>query len=194
MKFFVIILLSSFHSWNSVYPDDALDILEPSHRLYYRYSKHQSQLPKSVVPSTSFLAQGILVAKALKTFPLASLPTGLHTMMVHTQCVCEDDLCLQPLSKYEHSHYYKFVQGYLCSEFEYLLNRKVRIFAEIRMYVKINGFFHVIFLLEKATADKEKNCYTSNCTWNVGRMEYLELISLSLFFIDYSIILTIKIL
>ncbi len=117
MKFFVIILLSSFHGWCLAYPDDAQDILEPSHRLYFQYSTHQSQLPRSVSPNTSYLALGIPAAKASRIFPSTFLLIDLLLEMEHTQYACEYDLCLQHLLECGHSRYYKSGLEYLDSEF-----------------------------------------------------------------------------
>ena len=117
MKFFVIILLSSFHGWSLVYPDDAQGILEPSHLLYYQYSIPRSQLPKNVFPNTSCQVLGIPVAKVLKTFPSISSPIGLLQAKENTQYACEYDPYLQPPLRCEHFHYCKFGLEYLDNEF-----------------------------------------------------------------------------
>ena len=117
MKFFVIILLSSFDGWSLAYPDDAQDILEPSRQLYYLYSILQSQQPRSVFPSTSYQVLGIPVAKVLKTFPSASSPIGSLQVKAHTQYACEYDPYLQPLLGCEHFHYCRFGLEYRDNEF-----------------------------------------------------------------------------
>ena len=93
MKFFNLILISSFLTQRWVYPDDALSTLVPSHRLYSLYSMRHSLLPRNVDPSTSSLMLEIPAAKVSKSFPSISSQARL--------CSTKGDI----LREYEHDLY-----------------------------------------------------------------------------------------
>lgn len=64
VKFFLNITpISSYLSLNLVYPFDALNTLEPSHLLFFQYSKLHNQQPRNVDPNTSSLTRGTLAAR-----------------------------------------------------------------------------------------------------------------------------------
>ena len=117
MKFFIInftlIALSNSLFLNWAYLYDVQDIPEPSHQLYFLYSKHQSQQPKNVSPNTSYPIQEIPAGEHEKNGLSISSQEYLHLMTVGIQCVYEYGLCLQLLSKFEHFHYRISESGYL---------------------------------------------------------------------------------
>ena len=116
MEFFIIVLiltaLSNSLSLNWVYPYDVQDIPEPFHQLYYRCSKHQSQLPRNDGPNTFYQAQEIPVGEAAKNGLLISLQGYLYSKRGDIQHAYGDDLCLLRLSISEHFHYRIFVSVY----------------------------------------------------------------------------------
>ena len=117
MKFFVIILLSSFHAWSLACPGDDPNIPEPFCQLCSPYSKHQSQLPKSDDPNISYPARETLAEEDERNDLSISLPEHLYSKRGHILYACEYDLCSQLLSKYGHSHYRIFEQGCPCNGF-----------------------------------------------------------------------------
>ena len=128
MKFFNIVLnliaLSNSPSLNWVYPYDVQDTLGPSHQLCSLYSKPQSLLPKNAFPNTSSPIQEIPVEVDGKNDLLTSLQEYLDLTKVDTQRAYEYDLCLLPLSIFEHFHYHIFGSGYLGTFPEYHLSKQ----------------------------------------------------------------------
>lgn len=116
MKFFAIIFiitaLSNSLSQNWGYPCDVQDTPEPSHQLYYLYSKLQSQQPKSAFPNISSPIQEIPVEEdGMNGLSISSQGySGLMTVGI--QRACEYGRCSQPLSIFEHSHYRIFESEY----------------------------------------------------------------------------------
>ena len=105
MKFFNVILISSYPLEHWACHDDAQDTLVPSHPLYCLYSMLHIQLPKNDDPNISCLTQEIPAGEDETYVPLSSSPYRLHSAKVDTQHECEHDLCLQLLSKYSHSQH-----------------------------------------------------------------------------------------
>jgi hypothetical protein len=110
MKFFDFILISNCLIVHSVYPDDVQDIPEPSHPLYFLYSKHHNQLPKNGAPNTACPMREILVEEVVMSYPSTSLLIHLYSKKEDTQHVCEHDPCLLHPLVFEHSQYYIFEQ------------------------------------------------------------------------------------
>ena len=122
MKFFFnITLISNCLSLSWAYLYDALDILEPSHRLSYQYSTHHNQLPKSADPNIVCSTWGILFEEAEKSGLSFSLPKYLYSKMVDTQRTYEYGPCSQLLSKYVHFLNYKSAPTNHDNDVEYLL-------------------------------------------------------------------------
>ncbi len=119
MKFFVFILISNYLIVHSVYPDDVQDIPEPSHPLYFLYSKHHNQLPKNGDPNTACPMREILAEEVVKSYPSTSLPIHLYSTKEDTQHGCEHDLCLLPPLVFEHSQHYLFEQPNLDNVLEH---------------------------------------------------------------------------
>lgn len=86
--------------------DDVQGTPEPFHRLYDRYSKHRSQLPKSVGPNISCVTQDTLVGGDGRCNSLAFSPTDSHSWKEDIQHAYEHDLYSQPLLGFEHFHCY----------------------------------------------------------------------------------------
>jgi hypothetical protein len=116
MKFFNFVLISSspFGYW--VYPDGVLGTPEPSHRLYFLYSKLHILLPKSVVPNTACSRQETPVEEAVKFALSTSLPIRLCSGMADIQHEYAHDLCSQHLSVSSHSPHCIFEQPGLGNE------------------------------------------------------------------------------
>jgi len=122
MKFFLsITLISSCLFLNSAYLYDAQDILEPSHLLFYQYSKLHNQQPKNVDPNIVCSTLEILVAKYEMNDLSISLPKYLCSTKGHTQRAYEYDPYLQLLSEYERFLNYISVSTNLDNAAEYLL-------------------------------------------------------------------------
>ena len=119
MKFFLILLISSFLVGNSVDLYGARDIPEPSYLLYCPYSKLHSQLPKNDDPNISYLILEIPAEEVLKSDLLAFSQEYLYSTMGGIQYACEYDPCLILLSKCGHSHYHisesKYLDTYVSS-------------------------------------------------------------------------------
>ena len=110
MKFFVFILISNYLIVHSVYLDDVQDIPEPSHPLYFLYSKHHNQLPKNGDPNTACPMREILAEEVVKSYPSFSSLFHLYSWREDTQHGCEHDPCLLLPLVFEHSQHYKFEQ------------------------------------------------------------------------------------
>ena len=108
MKFFKVILISSFLAPSWACLCDALDILEPSHQLYSQYSKPHNLLPKNGAPNTSCPIQETPAGVSLKIVLSVSLLAHLRLAMEDILYTYECDLCSQLLSKFGHPHYHKF--------------------------------------------------------------------------------------
>ena len=106
MKFFTLISSCLFLSW--VYLYDVRDTPEPSHQLFDLYSRHHSQLPRSVAPNISSLTLGILVEAVSRFSPLISSPGYSHLMMEDILYAYERGLYSLPLLISEHSRYHRF--------------------------------------------------------------------------------------
>ena len=105
MKFFIIILLSSFHHSSWVYRDDVSGTPEPSHLLCSLYSTLQSQQPRSDVPNTFSRVQETHFVTISMSGPSFSLPTFLYLTREDTLHAYGYDHCSPLLSEYEHLHY-----------------------------------------------------------------------------------------
>ena len=116
MKFFIIVLtliaLSNSLFLNWVYPYGVQDTLEPSHQLYYQYSKRQSLLPKNAFPNISSPILEIPVEEGGKNGLLISSQKYLGLMTEGILHACEYGRCLLPLSISEHFRYHIFGSGY----------------------------------------------------------------------------------
>lgn len=116
MKFFIIVLsliaLSNSLFLNWVYPYGVQDIPEPSHQLYYQYSKRQSLLPKNAVPNISFPILEIPVVEGGKNGLLISSQGYLDLMTEGILHAYEYGRCLLPLSISEHFRYHIFGSEY----------------------------------------------------------------------------------
>ncbi len=106
MKFFNLILISSYPTGRWAYPDGAQDNPAPFHRLYFLCSILHNQLPRNADPNTVFPRRETPVGATLMCAPLASLPSGLYSMRVHTQHADERDPCSLHPSVSEHSQHY----------------------------------------------------------------------------------------
>ena len=120
MKFFNFVLISSYPFGYWVYPDDVLGTPEPSHRLYFLYSKPQSLQPKSVGPNSACSGQETPVGEAVRFVLSTSLPIRLCSGMANTQYVCERDPYSQHLSESTHSQHCRFEQPNPGNEPEHL--------------------------------------------------------------------------
>ncbi len=108
MKFFLnTTLISSCLFLNLAYPCDALDIPEPSHLLYFQYSKLHNPQPKSVDPNIAYSAWGIPVVKCEMSDLLISLLKHLYLMKADTQHAYVYDPYSQHLLEYGHFQNYK---------------------------------------------------------------------------------------
>jgi hypothetical protein len=113
MKFFHLATytttpISNYFWENWAYLYDVPNILEPSHLLYYLYSKRHSQRPKNAAPNNASLKMEILVANDENCDLSISLPKHLYSRKEGIQRECEHDLCSQLLLKSSHSLNYKF--------------------------------------------------------------------------------------
>ena len=122
MKFFLDITpISSFLLVNWDFPCDARDILEPSHPLFFLYSKLHTLQPKNVDPNTVCSTLGIPFGEVKTYVPLISLPTRLYSGMENILHVCEYGLYSQLLLISEHFQHYKFGLTSLDNALGYLL-------------------------------------------------------------------------
>jgi len=122
MKFIILILISNYLSLYSVHPDDAPDIPAPFLPLYYLYSKHHNQLPRSdepniPIPMSENLADasGMFVLLSFLTIRLRSLREGILGEGVH-------DLYLTHPLVYEHSQHFISEQSSQNNGTEYRLS------------------------------------------------------------------------
>jgi len=107
MKFFTSVTpISSCQSASSAYPCDAQDIPEPYHLLFFLYSKHNSQLPKSDDPNIAFEVLEIPFGEVGRSDPSISLQEHLYSMMEGTRYAYEYGLCSQHLSVFAHFQHY----------------------------------------------------------------------------------------
>jgi len=119
MKFFNFVLISSYPFGYWVYPDDAQDTPEPSHRLYCLCSKPHILQPKNVVPNTACSMQETPAEEVVRFDLSTSLLKRLCSEMVGIQYECAHDPCSQHLSESTHSQHCKFVQPSLGNEPEH---------------------------------------------------------------------------
>ena len=105
MKFFLILLLSSFPLGSSAYLYDVQDIPEPSHQLYFLYSILQNQPPKNGDPNTFFPTREIPVEEALMNDPLISSQEHLCLLRADIRYAYGCDPYSQLPLIYGHSHY-----------------------------------------------------------------------------------------
>jgi hypothetical protein len=119
MKFFNIILISSYLLEHWASPYDAPETLAPSRLLYFQYSMLHSQLPKNADPNTSCPRQEILFEGIETCVPLTSLPNYLRSTMVDTLHEYEHDLYLQPPLIFVHSQNRISVLSDPCNASEY---------------------------------------------------------------------------
>jgi hypothetical protein len=103
MKFFSFTQISSspFQCWAC--PDDAQDILEPSHQLFSLYSKHHNRLPRNASPNISASIVEIQFGVSAMSCPSASSLTHLHSKMGDTQCEYGHGPCLRHPLGFGHS-------------------------------------------------------------------------------------------
>ncbi len=98
MKFFIIILISSFLTAHSVYLDSAQDTPEPSRQLYCLYSTLHNLSPRSVDPSISSLILETPIEDDASSVLLVSLPIHLCSAREGIQHACVRDLYSRLLS------------------------------------------------------------------------------------------------
>jgi len=110
MKFFNFILISSYPFGYWVYPDDVLDTLEPSHRLYYPCSTRRTLQPRNGAPNTACSMRETPVGEVARFDLSTSSPERLCSEMVGIQYACGHDPCSQHLSESSHSLHCKFEQ------------------------------------------------------------------------------------
>ena len=123
MKFFIIIILiSSYLTAHSAYPDDAQGTLEPSRQLYCQYSILHILSPKSVAPSISSLAPGTPFEDGERFDLSISSLTRLCLTMEDILRAYEYDLYSQLLSVSEHFPNCKFGLSSRGTFAEYLLS------------------------------------------------------------------------
>jgi hypothetical protein len=102
MKFFSITQISNYLAQNLGCYDDVLNILEPSHQLYCRYSRLHNLQTKNGVPSTvSPISETLAATDAMCDLSSFS-PKHLYSLMGDIQCAYECDLYSQLLLIYKH--------------------------------------------------------------------------------------------
>jgi len=173
MKFFPnIIQISSCLSQSLACPCGAPNIPEPSHRLFYQYSRLHSQLPTSGDPSNVCPKRGNPVEEAAMNGLSAFLPVRLYSTREDIPHEYECGHCSQPLSEYERSpnrisepkgpdsdavglpleHHSDILSPRLCDNSNYLSNgnscgnhpfHKTKTFIETKVAaMKLQGFNH----------------------------------------------------
>jgi len=121
MKFFNFILISSYPFGYWVYPGGAQDTLEPSHQLYFPYSKPHILQPRSAGPNTACSKQDTLAGEVVKFDLSTSLQVRLCSERVGIQHEREHDPYSQLLSESTHSLHCKSEQPSLDIEPEHRL-------------------------------------------------------------------------
>ncbi len=101
MKFFKVILISSFLSLNWTFPCDVQDTPEPFHLLYSQCSIRHNQLPRNDVPNTSYPTLEIPVEEVEKNDLSISLLGHLYLGMAGIQYAYAHDLYSLLLLIYE---------------------------------------------------------------------------------------------
>ena len=143
MKFFVFTLISSYSFECSADLYDVPNIPEPSHRLYFLYSKHHIQLPKSDDPnifSSVLETQSVIDGKYVLSF---SSLKHLHLKMEGIQHVCAHDLYSQLPSKYEHFHYHKSESEDLGNAVEHHLSKLDNDISSPKQYASLIDLLYV---------------------------------------------------
>ena len=108
MKFFSLILISSFLSLNWVCLYGVPDTPEPSHLLCSQYSKLHNLQPRNDAPNISFQPQETLAEEALKSDLLVSLQEHLYLWTVDILYAYEYDLYLPLPLVFEHFPNHRF--------------------------------------------------------------------------------------
>lgn len=164
-----IIPVSSRPTVYWAYVGDGKDTLEPFHPLYYLYSKHHNLPPKNVDPSIVCEDRETLLEDNVNYDLLTSLPKNLCLKMVHIQYEDEHDLCLQLLSRYEHSQNYILESEYHDSEAEHLLSKRGNDTSLPKQYEHLNNLLYVM-LYDNWTYNKYRKFIEteSSCIRNAG--------------------------
>lgn len=106
MKFFNLILISSFLSLHWAYPDGVPNTLAPSHRLYALCSMLHSLPPRSLDPSISSLMRETPAAEVSTSSPSTSSQARLHSAKMGIPRGYGYGLCSPCLLVSEHSPHY----------------------------------------------------------------------------------------
>ena len=123
MKFFNLILVSSYPFHYCVYPYGALGTLVPFLPLCYQYSTLRNQLPRSVAPNTSFPRQGTPAGESEMYAPSTSSLGHLCSTLEGTLHGCVHGLYLLRPSVFGHFPCYISALPNPDSEPEYLLSK-----------------------------------------------------------------------
>ncbi len=155
MKFFSVTQISNYLAQNLDCYDDGLNILEPSHPLYYQYSKHHNLQTKNGVPSNVSPSSEILAAKDEKYDLSSFLPKHLCSGMMDIQYAYECDLCSQRLLIFAHPLNHKSGATMLDIAFEHLPEALDNDTSLPKLYDNTNYLLYVNFFY-KVAHNKDK--------------------------------------